>query len=66
MIKLRIKEVGKINKEKANKIIQDIHEECKKNRECVECQFYIYDEENDLNGCISGEIDITEIGNYEL
>lgn len=63
---MKEKEAEKMNKEKANKIIQAIHKECKKNRECVECQFYIYDEENDLNGCIFGEIDITEIGEYEL
>ncbi|MDU2121859.1 MAG: hypothetical protein E7E64_04930 [Clostridium celatum] len=50
----------KINKEESNKIIQAIH------RECVEYAFYIYDEENDLNGCIFGEVDVTEIGRYEL
>lgn len=55
-----------MKKEEANKIIQTIHGECNANRECVECAFYIYDEMNDLDGCIFGEVDITEIGKYEL
>lgn len=55
-----------MKKQEANMIIKSIYSECKKNTECCECNFYIFDKIKDLNGCIFGEVDITEIGEYEL
>lgn len=55
-----------MNKQEANKIIQSISKECKSNRECAECNFYIYDEENDLDGCIFNEVREKDLGYYEL
>lgn len=55
-----------MDKIEANKIIQSISKECKANRECVECAFYIFDEENDLDGCIFYEVREKELGEYEL
>lgn len=55
-----------MNKQEANKIIQLISKECKANRECAECNFYIYDEENDLDGCIFNEVREKDLKDYEL
>lgn len=55
-----------MDKQTANEIIKLISEECRSNRECVECAFYILDEENDLDGCIFSEVREKDLEDYRL
>ncbi|WP_205452755.1 hypothetical protein [Clostridium botulinum] len=55
-----------MDKKEANEIIEKIGKECNAHKECVECNFYLVDHENCIEGCIFDEVFSTQFDKYNL